>query len=432
MNKRINSSEKKRFKRKIIIHNLTLKGIEIVPGILDFDQRGIVYAGKYDVVITKTPIEKQYLNYIKNVGWDLSYCTFLNPATTTKYKYNSVFYDKDLNEKLVKLEDYYLDTYHATKEEELFAKRIKKNINQHIGLSKLYGTKSGFKNVAKKLKLPVAKGFGSIHSVYKLRQKIEELFKRHILEVVVKMDEGISGAGITKIKASDYQRLSEAAKKKLLKASFLALKQIQKTSGAVVEEWLDNIVASPSVQIQVDDTGGWRIVSMHDQILEGSEKWYVGCRFPQTTLRGELLKRIIKDEEKFTSYLISKGFFGFFGLDMVITKTADLFWVEANMRKPGTFYPRIIAEKLNNDSLQRVSYIARDFTIKKLTGIKFSELHDKLKEFLYIRNKKQTGIFLYNTGALREVGRFDVICLGRNNAEAQEMYDRIIKKLSII
>jgi hypothetical protein len=117
---------------------------------------------------------------------------------------------------------------------------------------------------------------------------------------------------------------------------------------------------------------------------------------------------------------------------MVLTKTGDIFWVEANMRKPGTFYPRIIAERLNKGSLRGITYIAKDFTFIKLKGLKFSELHDKLKEFLYIPYKKQTGIFLYNTGALREIGRFDLVCLGRDNAEVQEMYDRIVQKLSII
>ena len=92
------------------------------------------------------------------------------------------------------------------------------------------------------------------------------------------------------------------------------------------------------------------------------------------------------------------------------------------MRKPGTFYPRIIAEKLNNGSLKGVSYIAADFSIPRFKGLPFSKLKEKLQKLLYPINNKKEGVFLYNVGALKDAGRFDAVCIGRTDKIAKNIY----------
>lgn len=415
--------------KKIIIHNLTFRGIEVVPGVLDFDQRGLVYADNGDICVTKAPIEADYLSYLENLGWKFDKCRFLNPANQPNYSYNSVFHDKKIISILKSLKGYYLDTYNATKEEGNFSKKAGVPIYANGKLSEKFGTKSGFRKLAKKLGLNIAAGFEEIQTPAELEKAINKLFKLGKKEVVVKIDEGISGAGATKVTLKNWKNKNRREKENFLEKSLFKIKQAQKNSGAVAEEWLENVVASPSVQVQVFPNKNWGVVSLHDQLLEGEEKWYVGCQFPQATLRGGLLKKALKGVKIFTEYLISKNFSGFFGLDLIITKDKQIYWVEANMRKPGTFYPRIIAEKLNNGSLKGISYIATDFSISSFTGLPFSELKEKFQELLYPINSKKEGVVLYNVGALKDSGRFDAVCIGKTNKTAKVIYLDLKKQI---
>ena len=414
--------------KKIILHNLTFRGIEAVPGVLDFDQRGLVYMNNGDVCITKTPVEASYLAYLENLGWKFNECRFINPASQTQLTHNSIFYNPKIIS-AINQSKHYLDTYNATREEKFFSKKVRVPIYAHSGLSEKFGTKSGFRKLAKKLNLPIPAGFEKIRTPAELEMAIKKLSELEKKEIAIKIDEGISGAGITKISAAEFQSYNKKEKKRFLKNSLFKLKQAQEGSGATAEEWVPEVIASPSIQIQVFPDKSWKIVSMHDQLLEGKEQWYVGCKFPQTTLRGEPLKKVLKDVRKFTRYLISKNFNGFFGIDLILTKNHKWYWVEANMRKTGTFYPRIIVEKINNGLLKGISYIASDFTVTKFKGMPFSTLKEKFRELLYPINGKKEGIILYNVGALKDAGRFDVVCIGKNNATAKTIYSDLKKKI---
>lgn len=421
-----------KFGKKIILHNLTFRGIEVVPGLLDFDQRGLVRLDKGDIIITKNLVEQDYLNYLEELGWNFSGCSFLNPATTKDYIYNTIFYDKDVIAKIKGVEDYedyYLDTYNTTLEEEKFAEKTRIPIYANCKLSQLHGTKSGFRKLARKLGLKVVDGFEGINDIKNLKRSLENLFADGKSEAVIKIDEGISGAGTTKIRSSKYKNLSPHQRLELLNKSLYKVKQTQPHSGVVVEKWLPNIIASPSVQIEVYPNKTWKIVSMHEQLLEGDERWYVGCRYPQVSLSKVGLKSVLSDTAKFTEFLISKNFIGFFGLDLIITDSSEIFWIEANMRKTGTFYPRVIAEKLNDGSSKGAFYIAADFTAPKFKGISFSDVRKEFSQLLYPIDKKLNGIVFYNIGPLKEAGRFDLVCFGHDQKSAQAIYKEVKEKL---
>lgn len=419
-----------RLGKKIILHNLTFRGIEVVPGVLDFDQRGVVYLDEGDTIVTKNPIEQDYLKYLEDLGWNFSQCTFLNSTNAKGYLYNTIYYDKNIVSKIKSLGNFYIDLYNTTFEEDEFARRVKKPIYANCKLSQQYGTKSGFRKLAKKLGLKIVRGFEEVTNIGSLKKSLESLFQKGISEAAIKIDEGISGAGTSKIKLSEYKNLSAKQKSEFLNKAFYKIRQAQAKSGVVVEEWLSNVIASPSVQIEVYPDHNWKIVSMHDQLLKGDEKWYVGCEYPQTTLKKDKLKMVLADVSKFVEFLISRGFIGFLGLDLIMTSNGELFWVEANMRKPGTFYPRIIAEKLNRGSLNGMVYIAADFTVPKFKGVGFSKLKKEFIKFLYPIKNQHNGAVLYNTGALKDAGRFDLICLGQNQQIVQDIYIKIKDKFN--
>lgn len=407
---------------------MTIRGIEKVPGILDFDQRGIIYASGNDIVITRQKPEKTYLQYLDTLGWNFRNVTFISPNNLNNFKYNSVFYQSDIIDYLKDKKNFYLDCYHSTEEEDNFSEKINTPIFTNPKTALRYGSKSGFRKLCRKLKLNIPFGYEDIESQAEAYTAILDIFQtKKEGALVMKLDEGISGAGNTKI-SSNFKNIP---RQKQLQIIYKALSRVpqNKQSKATIEVWIENIVASPSVQLLITPDGQVRILSMHDQLLEGEEKWYVGCIYPVASLKQSVIDRIKKDALSFARYVAQKGFIGFFGLDSVVDDDDTVWWMEANMRKPATFYPRIIAEKLNNNSLKNAYYIASDFTVSKFKGAKFNKVKNFLAKFLYPIKDEKRGIVLYNVGALQEAGRFDLITIGKNFHDAQLIFMDVKRRL---
>lgn len=412
-------------KPRIIIHNLTLKGIENVPGVLDFDQRGIVGARSGDVVVTKHAPDPQFLAYLTSLGWDFSDVSFISPKNLNGYTYKSIFYDKKVIEYSMNSGASYIDAYQNTHEEEGFGVRTGLPVYANARLGLTYGTKSGFRALAKKLKLPIPRGFELVKSKEAAWKAVKKLFDLGAEKIIIKIDEGLSGAGQTMLKKSEYTSLALRDQKRILQKALTKIPQFGKHSAATVEEWVQGAVASPSIQLEVTPKRNIRVVSMKDQILEGEEKWYIGCSYPVSSLTRRQQKLFIRDAKIFTQALAEQGFQGFLGMDSILFSDGTFLWVEANVRKPGTYYPRVIAEKINGGSLSGMYYIASDFTVSAFKGASFAKLAAVLKPYLYPVRGDKHGVIIYNTGALLDAGRFDLICIGQSAKDARTHFTKV-------
>ncbi|MBI5449038.1 adenosylhomocysteinase [Candidatus Gottesmanbacteria bacterium] len=416
---------------RVILHNLTLKGIEVVPGVLDFDQRGILFARPGDVVITKRPPEKAFLQYLTNLGWDFSGVSFLSPKSLQNYTYRSIFYDKDLLSALQKIDLGYIDVYQNTVEEHLFGKRAGLPLYANPMIGQEYGTKSGFRRLAKKIKLSIPRGYESVKTPQVVLKKVHALFASGASRVIIKIDEGLSGAGQTLINKEEFFSLSKKEQNHFVTAAIQKIPQFGKQSAATVEEWVEGAIASPSIQLEVRPDKTVHVVSMKDQLLEGVEKWYIGCSYPVSSLTEKQKIQFEKEARQFTEVLAHKGYIGFLGMDAILFPDGSFLWVEANVRKPGTFYPRIIAEKLNGGTLRNTYYVACDFTIPKLKGTSCTDVHSLLRSYLYPIVGKKRGVVVYNTGALLDAGRFDLICIGESAEDAKDLFRQVKHLLDV-
>lgn len=419
-------------KPRVIIHNLTLKGIEKIPGVLDFDQRGIVAARPGDIVVTKHKPDSEFLYYLTQLGWDFSRVSFISPENLENYTYKSIFYDKTVQGKIKSLGAYYIDAYQNTHEEEAFGKRIGLSVYANASLGLKFGTKSGFRKLAKQLKLPIPKGFESIKTIHEALFLINKLFSTGVNKIIVKIDEGLSGAGQTMIRKNEFQSLSEEEQKEILIKALSKVPQFSKTSGVTIEEWVGGVVASPSIQLEVTPQSEIRILSMKDQILEGEEQWYIGCSYPVSSLSQKQQELFVRDAKIFTQELVDRGFQGYLGMDSILLKDGTVLWVEANIRKPGTFYPRVIAEKVNGGTLKNLFYYACDFTIPKFRGKSCKVVLNSLKHYLYPMRDEKRGVIVYNTGALLDAGRFDVVCIGKSTQDARFIFDQIKSLIDLL
>ena len=105
--------------------------------------------------------------------------------------------------------------------------------------------------------------------------------------------------------------------------------------GVIGEAFLEgNIVTSPSFQGFIESPGVLRILSTHEQILEGQV--FTGCKFPADhNYRKELIRHGIK----IGNHLASKGVLGHFSADFLAlggemnTGDCNLFAIEINLRQ---------------------------------------------------------------------------------------------------
>ncbi|MHB9141795.1 MAG: preATP grasp domain-containing protein [Paludibacter sp.] len=413
---------RKHTNNKIIVHNLTFKGIEVVPGVLDFDQRGIVYANSGDIIVTKNKPEQDYLDYLQELGWNFKGVTFLSPSSQENYVYNSVFKDKALISKLSKYKGFYIDTYNATSDEDEFSRKIKLPLCFNASVSQKYGTKSGFRRLCKLLGINVPIGVEGVNSIDDAIKIAGDIFADGYEKLAIKIDEGISGAGNTIISKEEFSKLDSAEKRSLITQAMTKLQQAGEQSAVVFEGWISNVVASPSIQVEVFRNGEYEIISMHDQLLEGDAQWYIGCVYPPNSINDEQSKRLKREVKIIVDQLSREGYYGFLGLDTIINRDGDIYWVEANARKTGTFYPKAIAERLNRGSLNDVYYVATDLINSALKGVKFLNIKLLLDDLLYPIKGENRGIFLYNIGALKDAGRFDIVCFGESPSDAHQLY----------
>jgi hypothetical protein len=380
---------------------MTLKGIEQVPGVLNFDQRAIVLSDPTDVIVTRESFDSSFLDYLEGLGYDFSQNTFLT-HTASQQTYDSIFNDQKLLRAIQSINAEILDTYHLTSLEEDFAKKTGKKVFGNIAISDKYGTKSGFRQLALDIGMNVVPGRHNLMNAKELRQGILSL-KGKTKTVLVRLDEGLSGAGNFLVDLDDFLKKSPSAQNLVAKELLLKLPQRLSKSGATAEVWIEDVISSPSLQYIVYENGEIELLSSHDQVLEGKEKWYVGCIYPSVYI----IEEILEEGMLFMKTLQKEGFVGYCGLDLIITPKTYYF-VEANVRKPGTTYPREFVRKVFG-SLQGKYYYAKDIKDSKLIGKTFSEIYAKLIPLVIKPPISNEGILLYNTGALKEGGRFDVV-----------------------
>lgn len=411
---------------KILLHNMTLMGIEKIPGILDYDQRAIVMANNDDTVVTRHKIESSYIKYLESLGYDFSETTFINSKSKSQ-TWSSIFDEIELKRAIKQNGKGMLDTYHVTELESDYAKEIGIPLYGNSDISNKYGTKSGFRKLAKKIGIPIVRGYENQTEPQKILEKVNLIHKRSN-KCVVRLDEGVSGVGNLILDKSEFKKLTSRERERVISTHLEKIPQRIPTSGCTVEEWVENVTSSPSLQFEVNPNGEIILLSTHDQILEGPEKWYTGCSYPSRNLGLSRIK-IINQCFNFMDKLSKEGFQGYCGIDLIIT-SKNYFFVEANIRKPGTTYPREFVRRVYN-GLEGIYYRARDIQSPVLKGKNFNDLQNIFNKII-VSKKVRDGILIYNTGALADGGRFDVVIVSNDLTTLNELDRQFINLVNTL
>jgi hypothetical protein len=307
------------------------------------------------------------------------------------------------------------------------------------------GTKTGSREVfaAAGVDLPVG-----IHGVHTEKDLVEAATEIHATtgarKFIVKENEGVSGL------VNAILELSPGEEVKDLPAALARLAPEDQTwdaqsylehlepRGGVIEEFLiADEARSPSVQLRASPLGEIEILSTHDQVLGGPNgQTYLGCRFPADPLYATTL---VEPSMAIAHELASRGVIGRFGVDFVVTKSADELRcsaVEINLRNGGTTHPTLTLQALTDASYEpeharlmsrgtSKHYLATDHMHHpSFSSLTPDDLLDIIEENgLGWDEETQTGVAFHMASAIAVAGDVGVTAIADSPRQSQWLYD---------
>lgn len=353
------------------------------------------------------------------------------------------------------------------------------------------GTKSGCRQIFMEENVPHPLGHENLGSEEDLIEAIAQMRARKpsIKQVLVKLNEGVSGAGNAVIDLSglpssfakaaadrpvvptgrddavykeappgpgspipatikeralleERLRAMQFESKKVTYESYM--KKLQEGKGVVEERIMGEEFRSPSVQLRITPLGKVELLSTHDQLLGGpSGQSYLGCVFPADKGYAPLITR---EAAKVGGRLAKEGVIGRFALDFVVVRSNgkwEPYAIEINLRKGGTTHPFLTLQFLTDGKYDPETaiftapngrhkfFVASDHVespaYRTLTP---DDLFDiVVRHNLHFGQTRQTGVVFHMMSALGELGRTGLTAVGNSRDEARALYDRAVAVL---
>ena len=208
--------------------------------------------------------------------------------------------------------------------------------------------------------------------------------------------------------------------------------------GGVVEELVAGTAfATPSVQVDIEPDGNVRVLSTHEQDMQGEDaQVYSGCRFPADPV---YVAELAAHGRAVGAELARLGALGRFSLDFAAARRADGRWdvyaLEVNLRKGGTTHPYTALRHLVPGRYDEAAgrWVANDGSTRSYAATDNMQ-HDSWRELdsgevlravrdagLEFDADRGTGVVLHMLSCLAIDGRFGLVAIGRSAGEATEL-----------
>jgi hypothetical protein len=318
------------------------------------------------------------------------------------------------------------------------------------------GTKTGCRRLFREENVVHPIGIEDLHKPAELVDAILELQKQKpdIKQVLVKLDEGVSGEGNALVVlegASTPSAVEERLRAMQFEADYMTyelfMEKLAARGGVVEERITGDEFVSPSVQLRATPLGTLEILSTHDQLLGGlSGQTYLGCRFPGSP---DYAVAITREAEKIGKRLVKEGVLGRFALDFVCARSAgESEWrpyaIEINLRKGGTTHPFLTLQFLTDGTYDpdtarfttpdgaEKHFVATDhFASPLLRAFTADDVFDiAARHCLHFDTARQTGTVFHMLSGLGENGSIGFVAVGNSPAHAEEIYQTTCRVLS--
>lgn len=322
-----------------------------------------------------------------------------------------------------------------------------------------FGTKSGSRRLFQEEGVSHPIGIENIHTLSQLVAAIKDLrLRRRLRQVLLKLDEGVSGAGNALIDLSDLPPPGSPGEAAAIEERVRALRceaswetydsfmeQLARKGGIVEERIFGRDLRSPSAQMRITPRGVVELLSTHDQVLGGpSGQSYLGCRFPADS---EYAPAIMREAAKVGRRLAREGVLGRFAVDFVVVRGDDGAWqayaIEINLRKGGTTHPFLTLQFLTTGSYyadqgafltpggERKCYVASDHVESPLyRALSPEDIFDIAVRYgFHFNHTSQTGVVFHMLASLSERGHIGMTVIHDSPSEVDALYSRVLEVL---
>jgi hypothetical protein len=315
------------------------------------------------------------------------------------------------------------------------------------------GSKSGCRRMFAEVGVPHPLGVENLRSLDELADAVVGMRAERpsMGSVIVKLNEGVSGAGNAVVRLSGLpapgaadergavmERLRQMELESPSTPLEVYLAKFAEGAGIVEERITGEELRSPSVQLRVLPGGEVELLSTHDQLLGGaSGQSYLGCRFPAAP---EYARLITGHAETIGRRLAREGALGRFAVDFVVVRGSTGEWtayaIELNLRKGGTTHPFLTLQFLTDGRYDpgtalfltprghEKHLVATDhLESDQLRGLMPADLFDIVaRHGLHFDQSRQVGIVFHMISCLTEHGRVGLTAVGDSPVEADRRY----------
>ena len=193
--------------------------------------------------------------------------------------------------------------------------------------------------------------------------------------------------------------------------------------------WLETDL-SPSTQIWIPPLGlgDPQLDGIYEQILKGEEKVFVGSR--PSALPNAVNRELGAAGLTVAAALQELGYVGRCSFDHLVTGDPEgdfqVVFTECNGRWGGTSTPMSLLERILGGP--RPTYRAQDVVFPSLIGASFADLFELTDELAFRVDSGEGRFIFYNLGPLHSHGKFDVISVGVDQADAERGVLEILPK----
>jgi hypothetical protein len=316
-----------------------------------------------------------------------------------------------------------------------------------------WGSKTGCRRLFAELEVPHPLGVEDLRTLDELADAVVGMRQQRpgMEGVIVKLNEGVSGAGNALVRLSglptpgsaderpavlDRLKAMELESEKLTLDAYLA--KLAEGAGIVEERITGAELRSPSVQLRILPGGEVELLSTHDQLLGGaSGQSYLGCVFPAAP---EYAATITSYAEVIGQRVAREGALGRFAVDFVVVRGSTGGWaayaIELNLRKGGTTHPFLTLQYLTDGRYEprtalfltprghEKHLVATDhLDADELRGLAPADLFDIVaRHGLHFDQSRQVGIVFHMISSLTELGRIGLTAVGDSAREADHRY----------
>lgn len=286
-------------------------------------------------------------------------------------------------------------------------------------ISRLYGTKSGIRNLANKARITMSPGF--ICSTLDQIQKALVILGKDFDEVVIKHDLSASGYFSKKLNSQKTGDV-ENHLREIVGRNFVDGEEI-----VVVEGWLKSKV-SLCAQIEISEGQEPVICAGWQQIIDSDGISYMGGG--PLMLSKKAFNSFYNQVQRLAKALKQEGATGSFGPDFLITSKDETrlepdtsVLVELNARVPYTAFPLEIIKqvkgKIGNGFLAKHIKVPKKTTFKQL-----EKILEKEQLLITKKGNKAKGVVPFNVGLLKW-GTFDIVAMADFWKEALQLVQGI-------